>query len=324
MDNLTHSLAGALLGQMGLKRASRFGMAACILGANAPDIDVFAPLFLPVDNIAFHRGPTHAIFGLPFMAAGVVALLWLVDRFKSRGEGALPFRPGPLFLVALIAVASHPFLDWLTTYAVDFFAPFGSGRWYSANAVFIIDWVYWLLLIGGVAWSARRYKRNLPGPERPAIVAGLALLAYIAGNVIWSQVAQRRTAAVLRAQGIEPTLIVTSPPPFAFWERTIAWRSRERYGGGDFGPGGLRLDPRSAPLRLDHPALQRAREEQRIVRSFLFWSRMPIVIQEADGRLYLSDQRYYGPIRSAAIPPGIRSAARRSSFLVPLDTPSKP
>ena len=39
-------------------------------------------------------------------------------------------------LAVLVAVASHPFLDWLTTYAVAFFAPLGD-RWYSANAIFI-------------------------------------------------------------------------------------------------------------------------------------------------------------------------------------------
>ena len=41
MDNLTHSLAGWALGQAGLKEKSRKGLAALILGANAPDIDVF-------------------------------------------------------------------------------------------------------------------------------------------------------------------------------------------------------------------------------------------------------------------------------------------
>ena len=70
MDNITHSFAGALLGEMGLKRRSRFAMAACLLGANAPDIDVFAPLVLPVDGIEFHRGPLHSVFAWPVLAAG--------------------------------------------------------------------------------------------------------------------------------------------------------------------------------------------------------------------------------------------------------------
>src|SRR5206468_10791341 len=97
---------------MGLKRRSRFAFAACLLGANAPDIDVFAPLVLPVQGIEFHRGPVHGIFAWPILAAGIVAILWLVDRLW-RPPDAAPLRAGALFVVAFLAVLSHPFLDWL-------------------------------------------------------------------------------------------------------------------------------------------------------------------------------------------------------------------
>src|SRR6476620_8177830 len=110
MDNITHTLTGALIGQRGLKRRSRFAFAACLLGANAPDIDVFAPLAFPVDGIEFHRGPLHGVFAWPLLAAAIVAVLWLLDRLRPRAEGAVPFRPGPLFIVALAAVLTHPFL----------------------------------------------------------------------------------------------------------------------------------------------------------------------------------------------------------------------
>ena len=315
MDNLTHSLAGALLGQMGLKRVSRFGLLGCILGANAPDIDVFAPFFLDVDNIAFHRGPTHALLGVPVMAAATVGLLWLLDRLW-RKDGVADFRLVPLFLAVLLATFSHPFLDWLTTYAVNLYLPFSRG-WYSGNAVFIIDWVYWILLVTGVAWSSRRWRKDLPGAGRPAMAAGLLLLAYIAGNLWWSARAERLTAEALRDRGIEPALIVASPPPFRFWERAMAWRSTREWGAGSFGPSGLRLDGQRRPLRLDDPVFLAAREAERPVRSFLYWSRMPIVVGE--GReLFLTDQRYYRAFDDACLPEGLRSRAPRSSFMVPL------
>ena len=41
LDNITHSLAGWALGQAGLKTKTRKGLAALILAANMPDIDVF-------------------------------------------------------------------------------------------------------------------------------------------------------------------------------------------------------------------------------------------------------------------------------------------
>ena len=89
-------LAGALLGQMGLKRRSRFAMAACLLGANAPDIDVFAPLALPVDGIEFHRGPLHGVFAWPVLAAAIVAILWLLDRLQAARPGRAPVPPRAL------------------------------------------------------------------------------------------------------------------------------------------------------------------------------------------------------------------------------------
>ena len=307
MDNITHTLAGALLGEMGLKRRSRFAMAACLLGANAPDIDVFAPLVLPVDGIAFHRGPIHSVFAVPILAAAITGFLWLLDRWRPNPE-APPFRPGALFLIALISVASHPFLDWLTTYAIALFAPV-SWRWYSGNAIFIIDWVYWLLMIAGVSWSAWRWRRRLPHPGRPAQIAGLLMLAYIAFNLGESARVESAAATVLRQRGIEPRLIVAGPPALAFWDRTIEWRSADRFGRGSFSPGsGLKLDPTSQPIGLDDPQLALAERTRRYVRSFLVWSRMPIVVT-VHGRTYLTDQRFYDGGRRAS----------SGYFLIPLD-----
>jgi inner membrane protein len=309
VDNITHTLAGALLGEMGLKRCSRFGMAACLLGANAPDIDVFAPLVLPVDGIEFHRGPLHAVFAWPVLAAAVVGLLWVVDRLKPRGPDTLPLRAGALFVVALFAVLTHPFLDWLTTYAIAIFAPV-SWHWYSGNAIFIIDWVYWLLMIAGIAASARRWRKHIPQSGRPAQIAGVLMLAYIGFNLAESAWVERATAAELRHRGIEPALVVAGPPPLAFWSRTIEWRSAERFGSGSFTPEhGLKLDPAVQPIGLDDPQLALAQRTQRYVRSFLVWSRMPIVVR-IDGRAFLTDQRFY-----------TRTPSRigRRTFLIPLD-----
>lgn len=306
---------------MGLRKRSRFAFAACLLGANAPDIDVFAPRFFPVEGIQFHRGPVHAVFAWPILAALIVGLLWLVDRLKKRGEGALPFRAGPLFVVTLLAVVTHPFLDWLTTYAVAIFAP-ASWRWYSGDAIFIIDWVYWLLMIGGIVLSSRRWGRNLPNPGHPAQIAGVIMIAYIAFNLGESATIEQRTADLLRQRGIEPTLVVAGPPPLAFWERNIQWRSASEFGTGDFDlKRGLIIDPEVQPLNLDDPALAEAIKTQPHIRAYMVWSRMPVVIRQ-DGHSYLIDQRFYGPLRSRLIPGAVRHWFRGDPFLVPLDKPA--
>lgn len=317
MDNITHTLAGALLAETGLKRRSRFAMAACLLGANAPDIDVFAPLVLPVDGIQFHRGPLHAVFAWPALAAGIVGILWLVDRLKPSEPGTLPFRAGWLLLVAFLAVLTHPFLDWLTTYAIAIFAPV-NWHWYSGNAIFIVDWVYLLLMIGGIALSVRRWRRQIPDPGAPAQIAGVLMLAYIGLNLVESAWVERRATAELRRRGIEPVLVVAGPPPLAFWDRTIEWRSAGRFGSGSFSPkSGLALAASVQPIGLDDPQLALASRSQRYVRSFLVWSRMPIVVS-IDGQSYLTDQRFYN---ASSVPLGgaVRKMVSRRAFLIPLD-----
>jgi inner membrane protein len=319
LDNITHTLAGGLLAEMGLRRRSRFAFAACLLGANAPDIDVFAPLAFPVDGIEFHRGPLHGVFAWPFLAAAIVGILWLVNRWKPRAPETLPFRAGPLFLVAFVAVLTHPFLDWLTTYAIALLAPV-SWRWSSGDAIFIIDWVYWLLMIAGISWSAARWRRNSPHAGRPAQIAGLLMFAYIAFNLGESARVEHAAADVLRRQGIEPRLVVASPPPIAFWQRSVMWRSADRYGSGSFDfRHGLTLDPGSQPLGLDDPRLEQARSTSRHVRAFLVWSRMPIVVT-VDGGAYLTDQRFY-TVSPSPFANRMRRMIKRSAFLISLDNP---
>jgi inner membrane protein len=317
VDNITHTLAGALLGQMGLKRRSRFAMAACLLGANAPDIDVFAPLAFPVDGIEFHRGPLHGVFAWPVLAAAIVAILWLLDRLRPAPPDALPFRPWPLFIVAFLAVLTHPFLDWLTTYAIALLAPF-DWHWSSGDAIFIIDWVYWLLMLVGIAWSGFRWRRNAPRAGGPARMMGVLMLGYIAFNLGESARVEQAATQVLRARGIEPKLVVASPPPIAFWRRGIAWRSADRFGTGDYDfAHGLRIDRASEPLRLDDPRLAFAKARDGHVRAFLVWSRMPVVVT-LGGRSYLTDQRFYN-VSPSPFAQTMRRMIRRSAFLIPLD-----
>ena len=322
MDNITHSLAGGLLAEMGLRKRSRFAFAACLLGANAPDIDVFAPRFFPVEGIMFHRGPVHGVFAWPILAALIVGLLWLIDRlFPAAADGPCRFAPARSSSSRFLAVLTHPFLDWLTTYAIALFAPV-SWRWYSGNAIFIIDWVYWLLMIAGIAWSARRWRRHLPKPGRPAQVAGAIMLAYIGFNLGESARIEQLTTDMLRQRGIEPTLVVAGPPPLAFWDRNILWRSASQFGTGDFDLAkGLTIDPDAEPLRLDDPALAEAERTQPHVRAYMVWARMPVVIRK-DGHSYLIDQRFYGPLRSRLIPGALRHWFRGDPFLVPLDKPA--
>ncbi len=298
---------------MGLKRHSRFAMAACILGANAPDIDVFAPRFFDVQGIAFHRGPTHAILGWPLLALAIVGLLLLLDRMKPGGEGALPFRPGPLLGISFLAVLTHPFLDWLNTYGINLLAPF-SSKWQAGDAIFIIDWVYWLLMILGISWSRGLERRGLADPGRPARLMGMLLAGYIALNLGITARAEAETARALEANGIRPAMVVASPPPFLFWQRRMLWRDAGEFGGGDYDVFHDRatIGPQRNPLDLADPRLAVAAARDPHVRGFLYWSRMPLVVIEG-GRPFLTDQRFYGQTLKLGV-----KVKRFDGFMIPL------
>src|SRR4030095_7585224 len=114
-------MAGWALGQAGRKTKSRKGLAALILAANMPDIDVFFGN-APWDPLAIHRGFTHGIVGGGLVMSPILAaLLLLRDRWQlGRGtkfKSGLPMRFGWLILVCYLGALTHPMLDVLTTYS---------------------------------------------------------------------------------------------------------------------------------------------------------------------------------------------------------------
>jgi inner membrane protein len=300
MDNITHSFAGALLAQMGLKKLSGRATSTLVIAANIPDIDAVASL-LGTESLAVRRGLTHgpiALAILPLVLTGLV-LLW--NKWRPVKE---PVRPLPLLLCAYIGTLSHPALDWLNSYGIRLLEPF-SSTWYAGDTLFIIDLWVWAALIGCFVWSRRREKRGGDW-QHPAWFGFAAIGAYIFANGLISGRAEAQTMARLEQAGRTPQLVVANPVPVTFWRRNMLWRDQEAYGSGDFSVAdGARLVGGAAPLMLDHPALAAARG-RKDVEAFLFWSRMPIVI-ERDGQTYLADQRF-------------NSELTRGQFLVPLSS----
>ena len=215
-------MAGWVLGQAGLKTTTRKGLAALILGANMPDIDVFFGN-APWDPLAIHRGFTHGLLGgvvvMPPILAG---LLWLLDRWQlshdKQFESGLPMRFGWLVLLCYLGAATHPLLDMLTTYSVQLLSPF-SNLWFHADGLFIIDIWLWLLLAIGIGVSKRREQHGKEWRRLPQAVIGI-VLAYIAINLV---ITEQANAAVRDWAGDrQARSIFASPPPVTFWRRGLA------------------------------------------------------------------------------------------------------
>jgi inner membrane protein len=308
LDNLTHSLVGAVLGRAGLKRLTPYAMPVLILSANLPDIDSFVAKLWGEEPIAAHRGFTHGLGGLatmPFLAAAII-LLW--QRLRPSKEG--PIRTGGLLLACFLGTLSHPLLDFTTSYGTRLLEPF-SHRWFYGDTLFIMDPWIWLMLIVGLemSWRADRLDKNW---TRPAVWALGAMLGYIALNAAISLRAVALTRPLVERVA-RPQMLVASEVPLTFWKRRMIWRGEGIGGTGTYDPlHGLNhawLSPRIIPLNLDDPRLAAAAKRDRHVRAFLFWSRMPMVYEQ-DGHAYLTDQRFFEPGRPSS-----------SAFLIRLDKP---
>ena len=151
MEPITHLLFGANLGRAGLNRKTAYATLTLTLAAEAPDLDVVGRFRGAAFGFEHHRGFTHSFVGGVFVAAFVVAFVYVLHRLRRRPRvvDLPPPRWGLLLVYAYVACLSHILLDFTNNYGVRPLWPF-SGRWYSWDIVFIVEPVLWVLLVGGL------------------------------------------------------------------------------------------------------------------------------------------------------------------------------
>tara|TARA_R110000824_G_scaffold21502_8_gene80144 strand:- start:3766 stop:4758 length:993 start_codon:yes stop_codon:yes gene_type:complete len=309
LDNLTHSLAGAVLGQMGLKKKTGLGMATLIIAANIPDIDAVATLLGGVQHLALRRGITHgpiAMLVLPLLLTGV--MIWF-DRWQTkrgkRPADRLPIHKGWLLALAYIGCLSHPALDWLNSYGIRLLEPF-SSQWFYGDSIFIIDIWIWAALIAGLWVSRRREKKGAGNWQRPAWISFAAVCAYIFANGMITGKAEAETknllennmseTALFGSKQLDQNMVVANLVPLQFWKREMLWRNESTYGSGVYNLfdslvlGKEREIPKDNQLMTSE--IVRASND---AAAFLFWSRMPVITAD-DGEITVRDQRFMDPL----------------------------
>jgi len=281
MDNLTHSLAGALIGQAGLKRKTGLAMPALIIGANLPDVDAACFAWLDgVEHLAFRRGITHGPPALVLLPLILAAALWGWDRWQqSRGKRPptrLPVHFGWLYALAFIGCLTHPALDLMNTYGIRLLEPF-SSRWFHGDVLFIIDLWLWLGM-GLAVWLSLKRERAGGEWRKPARIAIIGVVLYIGAN--------HAISAADRMMNTSFASTISMPVPVAFWARDSVGVAGTRY----YLEGKLLGDVDPALCDLDGAG---ASDDQ--IAAFLFWSRAPVIDRRDDGSLELRDARFYGP-----------------------------
>ena len=290
MDNLTHSLIGAVLGQAGLKRKTGLAMPALIIAANLPDIDATCTIF-GVESLAMRRGLTHgpvALLVLPLLLAGGLILFdrWQARRGK-RPAARAPVNPAWLIALCYLGTLTHPAFDWLNTYGIRLLEPL-SSTWFYGDALFIIDPWLQAMLGGGIWLSWRRELASAPRWPRPARSAIAGVLAYVALNLAISA----QAVADLRRTVPQATMVTANPVPLAFWQREVLVRTDRSYASYASVPF---LAPKVSvgplPIGMSDPRITGRTRGNPAAQAFLFWSRLPVA-EIAGETIVLKDQRF--------------------------------
>lgn len=230
MDNLTHTLVSALVGETAqrftpasnssLPEASRRNLAIgmMMIGGNLPDADLLYTGWggNGLDYVLHHRGHTHTVIGALLLSL----LLYVVARAWCRYRRLEPSRHDVRFLAALALLAPllHLCFDFTNSYGVHPFWPL-DNRWFYGDAVFIVEPLLWacatpllftlrsvftrtlvaLALLTGIGLSIGTGLVPLPlAAALTAFTLGLALIGRYA------------TARVALASGVGAWLLLTA------------------------------------------------------------------------------------------------------------------
>lgn len=202
MDSLTHAVTGAVaLLAIPSRPSSRWAIAAAAAVTSLPDIDVFFAR-TPLEFLLLHRGITHALLALPFLALPALMLLYPLWRRNTPGHWSL----GKTYCFALALLLLHTGLDCATTYGTMIFLPFSEFR-VRLNGMFIVDFLLLIPLLAA-CFLYRRYPRCM-------VAALLWILVYPCACIALRIYLQQEISARLLPQGVqEATLLPDAFSPF--------------------------------------------------------------------------------------------------------------
>lgn len=153
MDNITHTLIGALIGESiarttrddsrGLPNEVRRNLlvATSAIGSNLPDVDLFYSFIGgKINYLLQHRGYSHTIIGALLLAVATFAIArWILGR-----RGHVPSSQDLAWLAGVLVITPllHIGMDFTNNYGVHPFWPL-VDRWFYGDAVFIAEPLLW-------------------------------------------------------------------------------------------------------------------------------------------------------------------------------------
>jgi inner membrane protein len=201
MFNSTHTLVGFALARVGLDRWAPYAVWTAVIASNLPDIDIATEFHNTATYIAYHRGITHTVVGVPLLSLALAGVMHAISGNFWRH-----------LWIALIAMTSHPVLDYLNTYGVHPWLPWNSN-WFYGDVLFVIDPLIDAMLLGGILLGGWLKRKQLW-----AAVGMAVLLAYIGGLFQLRNIAESRLAVFTETvAGVERSAVSPQPlDPFGW------------------------------------------------------------------------------------------------------------
>lgn len=223
MDPLTHAASGAMLAMACRRPRSALAVPLAALVSASPDLDIFFSS-TPVGYLLYHRGITHSLMAVPvlgLLAALFMGVYWKDQRRGSGlglglgvglglGQNRDSWSFGQTYILAMLLLLLHIWLDCVTTYGTMIFLPFSDYR-VRLNGIFIVDFLLLLPLLAYM-WQARK-NRGL------AALLVLWTMLYPATCVGLRMYHEAQTAQRLQEEGIQARHLTVLPDALApfFW-----------------------------------------------------------------------------------------------------------
>ena len=214
---MTQGLLGASFGQALYGR--RLGKPAIVWGAALgmlPDVDTALSLAGPLGEFLWHRSFTHSLWFGPVIGPLLGLLVW---RWRREGDETR----GAWMGLGVIAILTHPLLDWFTSYGTQLLFPFSRHR-FALDAVAIVDPAYSAVLALGLLWGALRGFSRPPSQIAGALALAIST-AYLLYGYASNERLKREVRESLAAEGIGDARVEAYPTLLQLHLRRVVVRA---------------------------------------------------------------------------------------------------
>lgn len=261
MDTVTHALFGFFIavliaGKLGFK-SLKWPVAAGIIAALAPDIDVVTLLFSPGTFYEYHRVATHSIIGAVLLAV-IIAILF--SRLKKSFIKYLP--------ITLLCILSHLYLDFITSTGIQLFYPYSTVK-VALNMVPIVD----IYMLAALAAGIVLIKKHPALSARTSAFVLIFCVFFIGARIGLGVIAD---SSVDRLNGDS----YLSPHLFNPFRWAVIMEQPDSYVLSDYNI--ITGIKKSATLQKSSSPLIEASKEARIVRTFIASSAFPFAVVRGD------------------------------------------